>query len=91
MDSVRIALTIAALNGLSILSCAIRNAYLTAERREKICIIAGPEFQSDAGKVMIVKMALYGSKNSGAAFSSKIACVDLGVLLCFQFEGTERF
>ena len=29
-DSVRIALTIAALNGLSVLACDIQNAYLTA-------------------------------------------------------------
>jgi len=74
-DSVGIALTIAALNGLSILSCDIQNAYLTAECRERIYTIAGPEFQSDAGKVMIVKMALYGLKSSGAAFRSKLAGV----------------
>ena len=49
-DSVRIALTIAALNGLDILSCDIQNAYLTAECREKIYTIAGPEFQSESGK-----------------------------------------
>ena len=35
-DSVRIALTIAALNGLSTLACEIHNAYLTAPCREKI-------------------------------------------------------
>ncbi len=38
-DSVRIALTIAALNGLSILSCDIQNAYLTAECREKFILL----------------------------------------------------
>jgi len=70
-DSVRIAMTIAALNRLSILSCDIQNAYLTAECRERIYTIAGPEFQSDAGKVMIVKIALYDLKSSGAAFRSK--------------------
>ena len=35
-DSVRIALTIAALNELSAMACDIQNAYLTAECREKI-------------------------------------------------------
>ena len=35
-DSVRIALTVAALNGLDILACDIQNAYLTAKCREKI-------------------------------------------------------
>ena len=35
-DSVRIALTIAALNGLQVMACDIQNAYLTADCREKI-------------------------------------------------------
>ena len=79
-DSVRIALSIAALNGLDILSCDIQNAYLTADCREKIYTKAGAEFQSDAGKIMIVRKALYGLKSSGAAFRSKLAGViwDLG-------------
>ena len=79
-DSVRIALSIAALNGLDILSCDIQNAYLTADCREKIYTRAGTEFQSDAGKIMIVRKALYGLKSSGAAFRSKLAGViwDLG-------------
>ena len=42
-DSVRLALTIAALNGLDILACNIQNAYLTAKCREKIWTVAGPE------------------------------------------------
>jgi hypothetical protein len=67
-DSVRIALTIAALNDLSVLSCDIQNAYLTAKCREKIWTRAGPEFGSDQGKVMIIVRALYGLNSSGAAF-----------------------
>jgi hypothetical protein len=35
-DSVRIALTIAALNDLQVMACDIQNAYLTADCREKI-------------------------------------------------------
>ena len=72
-ESVRIALTVAALNGLDILACDIQNAYLTADCREKIYTIAGDEFGSEAGKVMIVKKALYGLKSSGAAFRSLLA------------------
>ena len=52
-DSVRIALTIAALNDLKVLSCDIQNAYLTAPCCEKVWCRAGPEFGSDAGKIMI--------------------------------------
>ena len=67
-DSVRIALTIAALNGLKVLACDIQNAYLTAPCREKIWTIAGPEFGSEAGHLMLITRALYGLKSPGAAF-----------------------
>jgi hypothetical protein len=67
-DSVRIALTIAALNDLKILSCDIQNAFLTAPCREKLFTKAGPEFGSDQGKIMFVVRALYGLKSAGATF-----------------------
>ena len=72
-DSVRIIFTIAALNGLKVLSADIQNAYLTAKCREKIWTIAGAEFGSDAGKKMLIVRALYGLKSSGAAFRSLLA------------------
>ena len=74
-DSIRIALTIAALNGLDLLDCDIQNAYLTAKCREKIWTIAGPEFGSEEGSLITVKMALYGLKPSGAALRAKLAGV----------------
>ena len=74
-DSVRIALTVAALNDQDILVCDIEGAYLTVKCREKVYVEAGPEFGSEAGKIMIVKMALCGLKSSGAAFWSKLAGV----------------
>ena len=61
-------MTIAALNNLKVLSCDIKNAFLTAKNREKIWTRAGPEFGSDMGKIMIVVRALYGLISSGAAF-----------------------
>jgi hypothetical protein len=57
-DSVHIAFTIAALNDLKLLSCDIQNAYLTADCRERIYCIAGPEFGSESGSIMIIKKAL---------------------------------
>jgi hypothetical protein len=79
-DSVRIALTIAALNGLKVMACDVQNAYLTADCREKIWTIAGPEFGSEAGTIFIVKKALYGLKSAGAAFRSLLAdtLMDMG-------------
>ena len=67
-DSVRIALTIAALNGLKVLGYDIQNAYLTAKCREKIWTIDGPEFGSDSRKIMIIVRVLYGLKSSGEKF-----------------------
>jgi hypothetical protein len=52
-DSVRIALTIAALNDLDALVCDIQNTSLTADCREKVWMIAGPEFGSECGKNML--------------------------------------
>ena len=79
-DSVRIALTIAALNGLELLACDIQNAYLTADCREKIWTKAGPEFGSESGTIFLVKKALYGLKSAGAAFRALLAetLYDLG-------------
>jgi hypothetical protein len=71
-DSVRIALTIAALNDLDIMACDIQNAYLTADCREKCWTAAGPKFGSEAGLPMIIKKTLYGLKSSGAAFRAHL-------------------
>ena len=54
-DSVRIALTIASLNSLEISACDIGNAYLNAPCREKLWTIAGSEFGSERGSVMIIE------------------------------------
>ena len=61
------------MNGLDFLAFDIQNAYLTAQCREKIWTVTGPEFGSDTGKNFIIKMALYGLKSSGAAFCSLLA------------------
>jgi hypothetical protein len=71
--SVRIAFLVAALNDLQLLACDIQNAYLTTNCCQHIYTIAGPEFGSEAGLVMIVKKALYGLKSSGAAFCAHLA------------------
>ena len=67
-ETVRIALTLAALNGLEVKVGDVMNAYITAPCSEKIWTKLGPEFGSDAGKRAIVVRALYGLKSSGVAF-----------------------
>ena len=72
-DSVRIALMIAALNGLKVLACDIQNNFLTAKCREKCFTRSGPEFGSDRGKLMLITRALYGLKTSSASFQYYLA------------------
>ena len=68
-DTVRIALTYAALNGLEVMSSDILNAYLQAPISEKYWTICGLEFgpELEGCKVHIVR-ALYGCKSAGRDF-----------------------
>ena len=72
-ESVRIALTLAALNDLEVKTVDIENAYLNAPVSEKIWIVLGPEFGSDDGKRVIIVRALYGLKSAGASFRNYLA------------------
>jgi hypothetical protein len=76
-DSVRISLTLAALNDLDVMMGDIENAYLTAPITEKVCTVLGPEFGDDAGKRALIVRALYGMKYMGAAFRNHLeSCMD---------------
>jgi hypothetical protein len=73
-DSVRICLLAAALNGLEVLACDIKGAYLTAPAREKVVTTAGEEFGPELrGKTLRITRALYGLKSAGAAFRAHLA------------------
>ena len=72
-DSVWIALPIAALDYLDILACDIHNSYITADRRERLWVIARPKFVSEARQNMLVRKALYVLKISDAAFRAFLA------------------
>ena len=68
-ESVRIALTYAALNDINVTAADIQNAYLQAPSSEKHYIICGSEFGLEhQGKVALIRRALYGGKSSGADF-----------------------
>jgi hypothetical protein len=69
IDSVCIALLIAALNDIDILAADIGNAYLQAPACKKVHTTAGPEFgSSHIGKTIIIVRTMYGLKSSGAAW-----------------------
>ena len=50
----------------------IRNAYLEAKTKEKLYIVAGPEFEELEGHILVIYKALYGLKSSGLRWSQKI-------------------
>ena len=83
-DTVRIALTLAALNDLEVMTSDIKNAYLQSPCDEKIHTVLGLEFGPDAGKKAIIVRALYGLKSAGASFGRHLAdCMrTLGYLPC---------
>lgn len=72
-DSVRIVLTLAALNGLKVLGADVQNAFLTAPNLEKVWMKAGPEFGDEEGKTFLVVRALYGLKSASASFRAHMA------------------
>jgi hypothetical protein len=72
-ESVRIAFTYAALNGLDVFAADIRNAYLQAPSSQKDYIICGPEFGiENVGRVALIVRALYGGKSAGKDFRNHL-------------------
>lgn len=72
-ESVRIALTYAALNGLNVCAGDIRNAYLQAPSSCKDYIVCGPEFGlENEGRVALIHRALYGGKSAGRDFRNHL-------------------
>ena len=72
-ESVRIALTYAALHDLKVCAADIRNAYLQAPSSRKDYVICGPEFGlENVGKVALIHRALYGGKTAGRDFRNHL-------------------
>ena len=68
-ESVRIALTYASLDGLSVYGADIQNAYLQAPSSEKHYIICGREFGlENVGKKALIVRALCRGKSAGAYY-----------------------
>ena len=84
-ESVRIAFTLAALNGLDVMAGDCEGAYLNAQSREKLYTKCGPEFGPELeGRWALIVRALYGSKSAAASWRSAISEVtkDLGFTMC---------
>ena len=66
LRSLRLAIFFAELNQLELWGADIRNGYLQAKTKEKLFIIAGPEFRDLQGHLLAMKNTLYGTSSAGA-------------------------
>ena len=82
LRGLRACIFIGELNGTPAWGTDISSAYLCAKTSEKVCIEAGPEFGSQAGRLLIVDKALYGLRLSGKAFNHLLT----DVLFSLRFE-----
>ena len=62
-------------NGCDVYATDIGNAYLESYTKEKVFIIAGPEFGDREGHTLIITKALYGLKSSGLRWHERFADV----------------
>jgi hypothetical protein len=67
----RLVIFLAELNNLEIWATDIGNAYLEAKTKEKLVIVAGPEFGDLAGHLLIIQKALYGLRTSGLCWHER--------------------
>ena len=72
-ETIRIALTIAALNDLEVMAVDVMNAFVAAPVQEKIWTVLGPEFGEDQGKKAFAVRALHGLKSTGASFRNHLS------------------
>ena len=73
IKSIRISIFLAKLNGLTIRTADVGNAYLEAYAKEKLYIVAGPEFGELEGHHLVIHKALYGLRTSGARWADHLA------------------
>ena len=82
--SLRLVIFLAKLNNLEVWGADIGNAYLEAKTKEKLHVVAGPEFEELEGHILVIYKALYGLKSSGLRWSQKIhdIMLDMGFSPC---------
>ena len=75
---------LAELNNMEAWQTDIGNAYLEAKTKEKLVIVAGPEFGPLEGHLLRISKALYGLRTSGLHWHERFAGVlkELGFKSC---------
>ena len=84
LRGIRLVAFLSKLNGLKLWATDIGNAYLEASTKEKLVIIAGPEFKELEGHVLVIQKALYGLPSSGLRWHQRFTQVlkELGFKPC---------
>ena len=82
--SLRLVIFLAKLNNLEVWGADTGNAYLEAKTKEKLYVVAGPEFDELEGHILVIYKELYGLKSSGLRWSQKIhdIMLDMGFSPC---------
>ena len=70
--SLRLSIFLAKLNNMKVWAGDIGNAYLEATTKEKLCMVAGPQFEELQGHILVIHKAFYGLKSSGLRWSQRI-------------------
>ena len=73
LRGIRLLVFLAELNGLQAWATDISSAYLQARTKEKLYLIAGPEFGDLEGHTLLVYKALYGLHTSGVRWHERLA------------------
>ena len=60
------------MNNMKVWGAGIGNAYLEAVTKEKLYIVAGPEFEDLQGHILVIYKAHYGLKSSGVRWAQRI-------------------
>ena len=77
--SLGLVIFLAKLNNLEVWGADIVNAYLEAKTKEKLYVVAGPEFEELEGHILVICKTLYGLKRSDLRWSQKIHDIMLGM------------
>ena len=72
LRGLRLVMFLAELNTLLLWGGDVSNAYLEAHTREKLCIIARPEFGELQDHIFSIYKALYGTRTGGACWHDKL-------------------
>ena len=84
--SLRLVIFLAKLIYLEVWGAEIGNAYLEAKTKEKLYIVAGPDFEELEGHILVIYKALYRLKSSGLRWPQTIhdIMLDMGFSLSKQ-------